>query len=161
MEVFIMPTTSSLVAKLSHDFPNVSFVKDDLSRWSAVESTVYYNLTEPHVDWIILHELSHACLKHTQYTRDIALLAMERDAWQHAADALAPRYGITIDEDFIEDHLDTYRDWLHAKSTCPACTQNGMEYARKRYRCLACGHEWRTNNGTQTRIRRYTVNTPL
>jgi hypothetical protein len=80
---------------------------------------------------------------------------MERDAWQHATTVLAPAYQLSIDPGFIEDHLDTYRDWLHAKSTCPACTLTGIEVSKQLYRCVGCHHTWTTNEGTQRRVQRY------
>lgn len=155
-----MRSISWLVDKLSADYPQFHFTEDTTSRWSHDSATVFYNPSEPNADWTLLHELAHACLNHTGYIRDIALLQMERDAWEYAKATLAPRYEIDIDEDFIEDHLDTYRDWLHAKSTCPTCTLTGMEIAKHHYRCLGCGQAWRTNAGTQARVQRYKANTP-
>lgn len=155
-----MPATSSLlVDKLSKDYPHFVFTADTNSHWSPVHSTVFYNPAEPNIDWILLHELSHACLDHAGYSRDIKLLQMERDAWNYAKQTLAPHYSITIDDDFIEDHLDTYRDWLHIKSTCPKCTLSGMEIAKHQYQCLSCSHHWNTNTGTQVRVQRYSANT--
>lgn len=154
-----MPVTSSLVAKLTQDYPRFSFSTGEKSHWSASQLTIFYNPDEPHVDWILLHELSHACLEHAGYSRDIILLQMEREAWEYARNTLAPRYNVTIDTEFIEDHLDTYRDWIHTKSTCPKCTLTGMEVTKHRYRCLNCHHQWNTNTGTQVRIQRYSTNT--
>lgn len=150
-----MHTITSLVNKLQKDFEQFQFEPSDVSRWSRRANTVFYNEHEPHCEWVLLHELAHACLGHTDYRRDIQLLAMERDAWEYAAATLSPRYNIVIDEYFIEDHLDTYRDWIHTKSTCPHCTLTGVEKDKQRYSCLGCGHTWRTNTGTQTQVRRY------
>lgn len=149
--------TSSLVAKLTQDYPEYRFIQGPVSRWESKHTTIHYNPSEAHSDWVVLHELAHACLAHASYQRDIELLQMEREAWHYAKTSLAPRYAIEIDPEFIEDHLDTYRDWLHTKSTCPACSLNGMELAKHRYQCLACGHQWRTNAGTKTRVTRYNV----
>lgn len=150
-----MQSTTSLVRKLQTDFKQFHFTPSDISRWSHREKTVFYNADDPHYEWIILHELAHACLNHTDYRRDIELLAMERDAWHHAATVLAPRYANAIDQDFIEDHLDTYRDWLHVKSTCPYCTLTGIETSKHHYQCLGCRSTWHTNDGTQVQVRRY------
>lgn len=152
-----MPTTSSLVAKLVIDYPQYTFSKDSVSHWSPDKATIYYDDTDTHVEWILLHELAHACLGHRSYVRDVALVRMEREAWQYANKTLAPHYTIQIDPDFIQDHLDTYRDWIHTKSTCPQCSLTGMETAKHRYQCLSCNHQWRTNTGTQSRVTRYNV----
>lgn len=150
-----MQPISSLVAKLRRDFAQLTFVEADVSRWSAKTQTVFFAPHSPHAEWVLLHELGHACLQHADYRRDVELLAMERDAWEYATKTLAPKYSITIEPDFIEDHLDTYRDWLHAKSTCPNCTLTGVETSKQTYHCLGCQHTWRTNKGTQTRVHRY------
>lgn len=153
----IMPSISSLVNTLQADFSQFQFIEGDISHWSHTKNTIFYATNDPHIEWVLLHELGHACLHHADYQRDIELLAMERDAWHHATTVLAPAYDLVIDPDFIEDHLDTYRDWLHAKSTCPCCTLTGVEVQKQQYRCLGCQHTWKTNEGTQTRVYRYSA----
>lgn len=150
-----MRSTSSLVAKLANNHPAITFALGDAARWSRDEQTVYYNPTEPHADWILLHETAHALLDHSDYTRDIELLALERKAWDYASRTLAPRYDISIAPVFVDEHLDTYRDWLHAKSTCPACQSNGYESSLQYYTCVHCGSVWRTNIGIDREIRRF------
>lgn len=150
-----MPQTTLLVDKLRADFPAITFTEGETSHWSHTAQTVFYCPNEPQLDWILLHELAHALLQHAEYQRDIELLGMERDAWEYARKQLAPPYNIAIDPDFIEDQLDTYRDWLHTKSTCPRCTLTGMEVRKHHYRCLGCQHTWKTNRGTQVRVHRY------
>lgn len=151
-----MPHSSSLVAKLQCDHPHITLTAHDgAAYWSSAQRTVFYNPNEPHADWILLHEMSHALLQHSSYRKDIELLAMERDAWQYAARTLAPRYSMHIDEDFIQDSLDSYRDWLHAKSTCPRCQLTGAELAPRRYHCAACGNQWHVNEARTCHVRRY------
>lgn len=149
-----MQSISSLVKALQVDFPQLTFEESATSRWSYENQTVYYNPHEEHAEWILLHELGHALLQHKEYHRDIELLTMERDAWHHATELLASQYQLVVASDFIEDHLDTYRDWLHAKSTCPHCSLTGVEVRRHEYRCYNCHHTWKTNEGTYTRIYR-------
>ncbi|NLA43173.1 hypothetical protein GX865_03435 [Candidatus Saccharibacteria bacterium] len=153
-----MLSTTSLIKKLRLDFPHLKFKKSDVSRWSHSRQTIYFNPNEKNANWIILHELGHACLKHASYQRDIELISMEKDAWQYALDKLSDRYDLSIDQDFIEDHINTYRDWLHAKSTCPGCSLTGVEKSKHNYHCLGCGQGWSTNEGTQVRIQRYSKN---
>ena len=150
-----MLATSSLIKKLRSKFPELTFTPGEYARWSPSERTVYYNPTEPHAMWVILHEAAHGLLEHTEYSHDIELLKLERQAWHHASTVLAPVFGIAIDPEFIETQLDTYRDWLHAKSTCPTCHSNGIESAAGHYQCLHCAGSWRVNKGINTAIRRY------
>ncbi len=151
-----MPATSSLSKKLARSHPHITFTQGEQARWSPTTSTVFYNPNETHADWILLHETAHAILGHQEYTLDIELLKLERAAWHYATTTLAPQYDILIDTEFIETHLDTYRDWLHTKSTCPHCQSNGIEQTKQRYLCVHCGGTWRTNIGVDTGIRRYT-----
>ena len=60
-------------------------------------------------------------------------------------------------EDFIEEHLDTYRDWLHARSSCPDCTATGYQTDASTYACPACSHTWRVNEARICQLRRYST----
>lgn len=105
----------------------------------------------------LLHELAHAILDHKTYARDIELIELERDAWTHAQATLAPTYNIAIGTNQIEDALDTYRDWLHARSTCPNCQATGVQTERNAYKCLACLSKWRVNDARICALRRYKI----
>ena len=150
-----MPATSSLLKKLANDHPQFIFAPGSPARWSPDNHTVYYDADDPQLEWNTLHELAHALLNHTNYTRDIELLKIESQAWEYARDTLAPHYALTIDQTFIDEQIDTYRDWLHTKSTCPHCGSSGVETTRARYTCPHCGSTWHTNTGIDVAIRRY------
>lgn len=150
-----MPLTS-LLRKLQTDFPAISFQPGTEFFWSPSEATVHFNDTDPLRDSLLLHELAHGLLGHQEYSRDIELIAMESAAWEKARE-LAPTYGVEIEEDALQDHLDTYRDWLHARSLCPQCDATGLQGTKKTYRCLACGHQWRANDAQICALRRYHV----
>ncbi len=150
-----MHTTLSLANKLAKAYPNLTFTQGEHAHWSPDKQTVYYSLRESHAAWVLLHEAAHGLLGHTNYNRDIELLTIERDAWQYAAHTLAPQFNLSIDPEFVETQLDTYRDWLHAKSTCTTCQSNGIEHAKHRYQCLHCGSTWRVNTGIDVHIRRF------
>lgn len=150
-----MPTTSTLSAKLATDFPELRFLKSNLFHWSAANQTVYFVSGNDCAS--LLHETAHGLLGHRSYRRDVQLLGMERDAWQYAIRILAPVYQIKIDETTVEDALDTYRDWLHARSTCPGCAVNGLQVASRSYRCLVCGTTWRVNAALSCGLKRYQI----
>lgn len=155
MAATTMPLTS-LLKKLSADYPEIHFVEGEHFLWSPEKSTVSYEVAGDPA--LLLHELGHALLGHTGYERDIELIAIERDAWSKATE-LSSKHGITIAEDTAEDHLDTYRDWLHARSTCPACTSTGYQTGLKAYACPACSQTWSVNEARVCQLRRTKTNT--
>jgi len=85
------------------------------------------------------------------------LIQMERDAWEYARNKLSKTYSVAMDEDAIEMAMDSYRDWLHARSSCTMCHSTGVQVATNTYRCLACGTSWRTNEARLCALRRYTL----
>ena len=152
-----MPQISLLVERLYADFPDLSFVIGDDFQWSPDTNTI----THPRLTVIpdlqqLLHEISHAELGHTKYTRDIELIDMERQAWSHASNTLGPRYGVdlTMDDDTVQDSLDSYRTWLHSRSSCPSCTAVGGQISQDTYRCLSCQQTWRVNQAKTCRLKR-------
>ena len=151
-----MRSISSLIHKLKTDYPEVSFVKGDVFAWSPETQTVFYNNDVPHASALLLHEVSHSILEHSQYRRDVELLALETAAWDKAYE-LAREYHIALNTDTAEDNLDTYRDWLHARSTCPECTANGYQIDQHHYQCPACTTVWKVNEARICALRRHTV----
>lgn len=151
-----MHSTFSLIHKLTADFPTIRFIEGDTFLWSPREQAVSYNSGHPDASALLLHELSHGILEHSQYDRDVQLLAIEATAWEKAKE-LALRYNINLSEDVIQDHLDTYRDWMHARSTCPACTAIGYQVSARTYHCPACTSEWSVNEARICGLRRTKV----
>ena len=151
-----MQSTSLLAAKLRTDYPQFSFKTDEIFRWSPKSQTVFYKESSDLPS--LLHELSHALLGHSNYLKDIELIEMERDAWFHTQTILAPKYSVQVDSAAPEDALDTYRDWLHARSSCPECTATGIQSRKYIYKCLACGTSWKVNEARICDLRRYVLN---
>jgi hypothetical protein len=149
-----MHSITSLVTKLATDFPAFRFVPGSEFRWSPGEQAIFYDANSGD-GASLLHELSHALLAHAEFTRDVALLELERAAWQHATETLAPIYGVAIAEEQVEAALDTYRDWLHARSTCPSCGATGLQTKKDEYKCLTCRERWRVNDARLCGLRRY------
>ncbi len=151
-----------LLDKLVADFPDLKFVKDSHCRWSPADQTITYATTGPSdkAKWSLLHELAHALLQHATYTQDIELIGMEVDAW-HRAEQLAESYGIAIKQTYIQDCLDTYRDWLHQRSTCTQCQQVGLEQTSGHYRCINCGYSWKVGHDRFSRIYRKKIEPPI
>jgi hypothetical protein len=153
MDAIIMPSTISLIKSLRSDFPQFNFKKSSSFLWSNSDNTIYY--TDEKDDFrFLFHEIAHALLGHADYRRDIELVAIERHAWDKAQD-VATVYGVIIDDDYIQSNLDTYRDWMHERSTCPNCSASGMQTNKQNYQCFACGHEWHVNEARTCALRRY------
>lgn len=155
-----MPHTNSLVEDVRKDFPDINFVVGDDFIWSAASNTITYQpLKKPTDISAFLHELAHAKLKHINFGSDIELLSKEAEAWQYAQTYLAPRYNFAIVSDYIEDQLDSYRDWLHNRSLCPNCGQTGIQNATlAQYNCLNCDQKWRVNDARRCALRRFSLN---
>ncbi len=151
-----MPSIASLLSKLQADYPSLQFAASHEFRWSPDELTVFYDKDSDDVA-SLLHELAHALLQHQAYTRDIELIELEQSAWHYAVTTLASGYEVAIDEDIVQSSLDTYRDWLHARSTCPGCGATGVQTRKSTYACLACPTNWRVNDARICALRRYTV----
>lgn len=148
-----MPSTASIIKRLKTNYPQFRFKKSSDYLWSPSEKTVYYTSSDDCFE-LLLHELSHGLLGHVDYRYDIDLLVMERAAWEHAT-ALAKSYGLTITKELVESNLDSYRDWLHARSSCPNCNATGLQVKKQTYSCPACNHNWKVNEARICALRRY------
>jgi hypothetical protein len=150
-----MPSTHSLLEVLRSDYPQFEFLLATQAHWSPDSRTIFYSTETSPAE--LLHELAHALLDHKKYRRDVELIKIERDAWDHAAYRLAPMYAITIDEEIVETALDSYRDWLHTRSACPSCNATGIQSSHHTYRCLACQTIWSVNEAKTCALRRYKI----
>ncbi len=135
----------SLVKTLQNTYPDVAFHPADTFYWAPEKLTVFYNpqSSQKHAHWSLLHELAHALLGHTDYTTDLQLVLIEMEAWEYAK-SLEQKHSSEdfIDDEHVQDCLDTYRDWLHARSSCPRCDQVGLQQDRSTYRCINCQQTW-------------------
>lgn len=163
MDATTTHSMSWLIQQLSAAHPEFAFEEAAQFSWSPSTRTIFYTSEEPDARGLLLHELSHALLGHRSYERDVELLAMETAAWERAKVYVAEHPELEIDtntdlsEDTIQDHLDTYRDWLHARSTCPKCSANGYQTDTHVYACPACTHTWRVNEARVCALRRYST----
>ena len=149
----------NLINNLRQDFSQFQFELSDNFHWSNSKNTVFYpeigSLDNNFYNLSLLHELAHAILVHSNYNLDIDLLKIETEAWDLASKVLAPKYSIDIEDNFIQDNLDTYRDWMHHSSLCPNCNINGFQQSDLRYKCPSCGKIWQPNEAKFTMLRRY------
>lgn len=152
-------TPKTFINQLRRDFPEFAFRAGRRDHWSPKTNTITYKsgTAIKDIQYSILHELAHAKLNHTDYRSDFELLKMESQAWELAA-KIGRKYGIKIDNKHIQNCLDTYRDWLHARSRCPACGMNVLQKDPHHYRCFNCQTEWQVTSGRFVRPYRRTLN---
>lgn len=139
---------NNLLERLKTDYPSITFTKGDAFYWSPKNQSVTYadGSTQPDIaDWSLLHEVSHGILKHKNYFSDFELMQLEVEAWQYAK-GLAKQYDIKIDPEHIQDCLDTYRDWLHMRATCPTCGTVSAQKDPSTYECFNCHTSWHVSN---------------
>lgn len=140
--------TNSLVRELKKLAGSVNFEPSSNFSWSPATKTVHYDsksLSELSGSWALIHETAHALLNHSNYSSDFNLLTMEVAAWDKAKE-IAIILGIDIDENHIQDCLDTYRDWLHRRSTCPTCGCVSLQHGSKDYNCHNCNTSWQVSS---------------
>lgn len=131
-----------LVAKLQKDYPWLTFVRGKLLCWSPGEKQIFYDPDSGEIGMAgVLHEIGHAQLEHRSYANDVDLLQKEALAWEKAVQ-LARKYDLRLSEAHIQDCLDSYRDWVHKRSTCPLCAARGLQQDDSTYRCVNCGDSW-------------------
>lgn len=135
-----------LIEALKADHPGLTFIVGAHLCWSPGKQEIYYEPSgQVETIYGVLHEISHARLGHSTYHTDIDLLNKEVLAWEEAL-GLAKKYGIELDETHVQDCLDTYRDWLHKRSTCPACGVKGLQSTALQYDCPNCGQMWQVTD---------------
>ncbi|HUC95469.1 MAG TPA: hypothetical protein VMR76_00730 [Candidatus Saccharimonadia bacterium] len=124
--------------------PKTTIESGEAFFWSPKHDKITYKastIDQPIGQWSILHETAHSLLGHLEYSSDLELLQLEVDAWDKAKD-LARDIDIKIDENHIQDCLDTYRDWLHRRSTCPKCSVVCIQVTTTLYKCHNCYTSW-------------------
>ncbi len=155
-----MPTTTlANPITIMNDFSDISFVESKEFYWSAKENTVHYNSSEfksIRGTYRLIHEIGHALCNHKNYVSGVGLLALETEAWSKASE-IAKKYGLVIDTDYIESCLDSYRDWLHRRSSCPDCTSISVESGENEYKCFNCLKKWAVSGNQRSRCYRQTL----
>lgn len=139
-------TFSKLLAQLTDDVSDVTFSKSEYFYWSPYDRTVYYrddSENDKHAVWTLLHETAHGILDHFDFKSDFQLIKLEAEAWEKTL-LLCQQYDIQPPHaDYIQDCIDTYRNWQYRRSLCPECDSGGVQTAPDTYRCIGCHNHWR------------------
>lgn len=148
-----------ILGELRAKFPTFSFVAGSSFCWSPERKEICFNSTnfKPSHIWSLFHETGHALLEHQTYRTDLELVRLEVAAWERAR-LLAQEFNIEIENDHIQDCLDTYRDWLNKRSICPTCSHKSLQQGeRLSYRCFNCRTVWQVTPSRFCRAYRSTV----
>jgi hypothetical protein len=144
----------TLIKQLRSDFPDLVFAAGPSFCWSPATNEIFYRAAKTATiadKWSLIHEVSHASLGHTTYATDLELVQLEVAAWD-AACKLAKKYDLLIDEEYKQDCIDTYRDWLYRRSVCPTCgTQNLQSDTGLHYQCFNCHSNWHVSSSRFSR----------
>lgn len=143
----------NLMSKLQLAFPSVEFISSDSFYWSPRKKIVHFvpeALINDAGNWSLLHELGHALLEHQTYISDFELVKLELAAWEKAK-VLAKKYDVSIPEEHIQDCLDSYREWLYLRSTCPTCMNSSQQIDAHTYSCFNCNTNWNVSRSRQCR----------
>ncbi|MBC7708260.1 hypothetical protein H7Y63_03485 [Polaromonas sp.] len=150
----------STLSQLRLSYPGLSFKPGSQFCWSPEAKEINYktDATGEAAVWSLLHETGHALLDHNSYQADFQLIRLEVAAWEKAKE-VAETLEVVIDEDHIQDCVDTYRDWLYKRSICPTCRTKCLQQNDfVHYRCFNCHTTWRVTPSRFCRAYRSTKN---
>jgi hypothetical protein len=154
-----MNSVANLLPILEKDYPDIKFIPGKTFAWSPRKGVIMYTSHQANSDhgvWALLHEVAHATLKHKDCNNDFDLLKLERTTWEQACE-IGKKYGISIDNEHIQDCLDTYRDWLHDRASCPNCKVVSLQRQDGLYKCFNCKTAWQVSNSRRSLITRKTI----
>lgn len=130
-----------LIERLRGDYPNLRLREGERFCFRPPRTIIFVlrsDNVEQNSDALqLLHEVGHALLEHKNFATDPERLRMERAAWEKARE-LCEHYGVCYDEEFVEEELDTYRNWLHQRSRCPQCGLTRYQTVDGKYHCPSC-----------------------
>ncbi len=132
----------SFLQQIKKDYPDINFIQKDYFKFSYPNKEIFYDLADDNFKLYLLHEVAHAELRHEMYKYDLELLNMERQAWELVKNKLAKKYKVSINQELIEQTLDSYRNWLYERSSCPRCGSVSYQDKKTFYHCLDCNHKW-------------------
>lgn len=154
-----MNSINNLLPAIKKDYPNIKFAVGEDFHWSPKDNTIYYSSHQQsaeHGTWALLHEVAHAQLGHQTYLNDFDLIKLESKTWQLAY-KLGKKYSVNIDKEYIQDCIDTYRDWLHSRATCPNCNIVSMQRDDLLYQCFNCKTTWKVPSHPLTKTKKVII----
>lgn len=101
----------------------------------------------------LLHEIAHMRLGHFSYNYDVELLSLEHEAWDETR-RLAREMEVEIDEEHIQECLESYDRWLDKRATCPKCGEYSLQKNKNTFGCFACDCHWKVNERKDREVRK-------
>lgn len=136
-----MTEVDKIVERVRRDFPGLRFRMGKKFMYRFPGTITYERTVEGKMNTEfglqLLHEIGHAICEHKFFTTDPERLKMEREAWE-VARRLSVRYEVDYDAEFVEQEMDTYRDWLHQRSKCRRCGLTRYQTKDGVYHCPRC-----------------------
>jgi len=137
---------TKFINALKSEFTQFNFISGTRFKWKAPKSIYFDEKLDVPFEYfalLTLHELGHGLCNHKDYKTDVERLKIESEAWQRAKREIDSHsswqsLGIVYDEDFAENELDSYRDWLHQKSKCKKCGLTRFQTTDGVYYCPNC-----------------------
>lgn len=154
-----LPTQAKLLRLFTKQYSALHFKAGHDFAWSPKLATITYvedTGANPDNIYALLHEVAHADLAHNTYSDDFNLLQHEVSAWERAKQ-IGLSVGVSINEDHIQDCLDTYRDWLHARAKCPTCGIVSLQATDGAYTCFNCKTGWKVPKSQLCRVSRRVI----
>lgn len=134
-----MPSKNNFIAKLKKDFPDFRFISGRRFSFRPPKTIVIGPDEGDKTLMLLFHELGHALSGRYAYQTSVERLKIETIAWQTGKKAYQKYSELPPwDDDFVEETLDTYRDWLHQKSKCPSCKLTMVQTEAGKWVCPFC-----------------------
>lgn len=125
---------NEVLSRLRVDYPELCFIVGKRDAFRPPKTII----VDPNGSSLsLLHEVGHALCHHRTFNTAIQRLKMEREAWEKARE-LCRKYEVLFDDDFVEDELDSYRNWVEKKSRCPICGLARFQSLDGNYFCPKC-----------------------
>jgi hypothetical protein len=137
-------------------YPQQRFLPAGYFAYDASEDVINYDPGRIHDDsgkLALLHEIAHSLLGHFHYRFDFELYAMEMDAWNLTRN-LALQHNIKIDENYLEQCMNSYDEWLTERGTCPNCEEFNVQSVPNRFQCFRCRTRWEVSEDVQSSVKR-------
>lgn len=133
-----------LITSLEQDFPDLHFTYGKRFSFRPPKTIVIGPDEGEKTPMLLFHELGHALSGKHSYKTAVERLKIESIAWSEGKKAyerclVSGRYSLPDwDDDFVEESLDTYRDWLHSKSKCKNCGLTMFQNQDGTWECPYC-----------------------
>ncbi len=135
---------NKVLDKLIAFYPDVKFISGKIFSYNPEKRSINYPAKVNNVKksiYALLHEVGHYACNHVSYDHDLDLLEKELEAWRKARQ-IASELDINISDKYVDNCLNSYRDWLHQRSQCQLCSNPAAikSYSDNKFlkHCLIC-----------------------